>query len=201
MDILVHFCDIYIRILSIWNGYCKLSCIVLDSAIADALSSLKLGDLILKSEQVKAINLLSQGHDVFVWFPTGYGKSICYQVLPFVFDRLLGRSESPSVDQSVVLVVSPLVSLMVDQVKSLRARGVGAAIISSNRGIDRSLVATDCGIGSGSYRILYSAPEALVGDHGSSWTKVLLSPPVCNTLVATLYCCRRGSLCLQMVRK
>ncbi len=87
------------------------SSIDIHSAIAEALTSL--GDLTLKPEQVKAIKLLSQGHDVFVWFPTGYGKSICYQVLPFVFDRLLGRSESPSIDQSVVLVVSPLVSLMV----------------------------------------------------------------------------------------
>ncbi len=65
--------------------------------------------------------------------------------------------------------------------KSLRARGVSAAII---RGMDSSLVATDCDISSGSYKILYSAPEALVGEHGSSWTKVLLSPPVCNTLVS-----------------
>jgi len=45
-----------------------------------------------------------------VWFPTGYGKSICYQLLPFVFDVMLGRTNAPLIDRSVVLVVSPLVS-------------------------------------------------------------------------------------------
>ena len=42
--------------------------------------------------------------------PYGYGKSICYQPLPFVFDVKLGRTNAPLVDRSVVLVVSPLVS-------------------------------------------------------------------------------------------
>jgi len=42
----------------------------------------------------------------------GYGKSICYQLLPFVFDVMikLGRTNAPLVDRSVVLVISPLVS-------------------------------------------------------------------------------------------
>jgi len=59
---------------------------------------------------VEAVKLLSEGKDVFVWFPTGYGKSICYQLLPFVFDVKLGRTNAPLIDRSVVLVISPLVS-------------------------------------------------------------------------------------------
>jgi len=43
-----------------------------------------------------------------VWFPTGYGKSICYQLLPFVFDVKLGRTNAPLVDRSVVLVIFSL---------------------------------------------------------------------------------------------
>ena len=66
--------------------------------------------LCLKDQQVKAVKLLSEGKDVFVWLPTGYGKSICYQLLPFVFDVKLGRTNAPLVDRSVVLVISPLVS-------------------------------------------------------------------------------------------
>ena len=50
----------------------------------------------------------------------GFGKSICYEVLPFMFDKNLGT------DNSLVIVVSPLVSLMVDQVRSLRSRSVKA---------------------------------------------------------------------------
>jgi len=41
---------------------------------------------------------------------TSYGKSIRYQVLPFVFDVKLGRTNTPLVDKSVVLVIFPLVS-------------------------------------------------------------------------------------------
>ena len=60
--------------------------------------------LSLKDQQVEAVKLLSEGKGVFVWFPTGYGKSICYQLLPFVFDVKLGRTNDPLVDRSVVLV-------------------------------------------------------------------------------------------------
>ena len=41
---------------------------------------------------------------------TGYGKSICYQLLPFIFDVKPGRTNTPLVDRSVVRVISPLVS-------------------------------------------------------------------------------------------
>ena len=50
----------------------------------------------LKDQQVEAVKLLSEGEDVFVWFPTDYGKSICYQLLPFVFDIKLGRTNQGS---------------------------------------------------------------------------------------------------------
>ena len=49
---------------------------------------------------------------VFLWLPTGFGKSICFEFLPFVVDFKLGRVDTES---SSVIVVSSLVSLMVDQ--------------------------------------------------------------------------------------
>ncbi len=60
-----------------------------------------------------------------------------------------------------LLIVSPLVSLMIDQVRSLNNR---AAILSSNKGIDKDLVATAKEVSSGKYFLLYTAPEAVV-DH------------------------------------
>ena len=81
-----------------------------DRALAYSLSCVKQEVLSLKDQQVEAVKLLSEGKDVFIWFPTGYGKSICYQLLPFVFDVKLGRTNAPLVDRSVVLVISPLVS-------------------------------------------------------------------------------------------
>jgi len=90
----------------------------------------------LKTEQRDCIKYLYEGKDVFLWLPTGFGKSLCYEVLPFVLDDMLGRHGS------VVIVISPLVSLMVDQVQSLRQRSVNAAIMSSGN-VDRELMVTD----------------------------------------------------------
>ena len=53
--------------------------------------------------------------------------SICYEALPFLFDFKLKRTSSVD-NRSTVVVVSPLISLMTDQVTSLRQRGVSAVI-------------------------------------------------------------------------
>ncbi len=56
--------------------------------------------------------------------------------------------------------------LMIDQVRSLNNRSVSAAaILSSNKGIDKDLVATAKEVSSGKYFLLYTAPEAVVEDH------------------------------------
>ena len=82
----------------------------------------------LKAGQLDAIKCICDGKDVFLWLPTGFGKSICYETLPFVF--IYKHSDCrTSGGCSIVLVVSPLVSLMVDQFTSLRSCGVSAAII------------------------------------------------------------------------
>ena len=97
-------------------------------------------------------------------------------------DYKLGRTKGPLVARSVVLIISPLVSLMIDQVRSLNTRGVSAAILSSNKGIDRSLVATNKDVSDGKYRLLFTAPEAVVEDH--RWRMLLLEPPLNSSLVA-----------------
>ena len=63
----------------------------------------------LKPLQREAIRAFITGNDVFVSLPTGYGKSLCFVLLPLVFDRILGRSGS------IVLCISPLTSLMMEQ--------------------------------------------------------------------------------------
>ena len=90
---------------------------------------------------------------MFLWLPTGFGKSVCYEVLPFVFDDKLGK------DNSVVIVVSPLISLMIDHVQSLRRRSVRAAIMSSGSKADKEFLATDDDICDA--RVLFCAPEAI----------------------------------------
>lgn len=48
----------------------------------------------LKPEHKESIKYFVDGKDVFLWLPTGFGKSICYEVLPFMFDKKLGRDNS-----------------------------------------------------------------------------------------------------------
>ena len=68
------------------------------------------------------------GRDVFVSLPTGGGKSLCYCLLPKAFDILRGTS-SCSKTQSIAIVVSPLVSLMIDQVRHITERNVSAVYV------------------------------------------------------------------------
>ena len=62
--------------------------------------------------------------DVFLNLATGYGKSLIYQALPFVYDLILGAAGH------IVVVVSPLINLMKDQVDKLANLGILAASLS-----------------------------------------------------------------------
>ena len=66
----------------------------------------------LKEEQRKVLCSFVGDEDVFAVLPTGYSKSLCYQCLPFIFDSL--RTDGL---QSIVLVISPLVAIIKDQVR------------------------------------------------------------------------------------
>ena len=100
-----------------------------DLAVEYALSQLGQGGITLRQSQKEAIKAVYEGRDASVWLPTGYGKSLCYQCLPYLLDYKLGKVNSAAVNQRVVMVVSPLVSLMVDQESKLRRNGVQAAIL------------------------------------------------------------------------
>ena len=79
----------------------------------------------MKKEQEESIIEFVKGRDVFVSFPTCFEKSLCYILLPSVFDRL-----SKVERKSIALVVSPLVALMQDQVAAITAMGISAALIT-----------------------------------------------------------------------
>ena len=71
----------------------------------------KLGLSALKPEQEQAIKNFVRGKDVFVCLPTGYGESVCFTMLPFVYDHLRRAADGTS----IVICVAPLQSLMMDQ--------------------------------------------------------------------------------------
>lgn len=115
----------------------------------------------LKVEQLSAIEGIYCGKDVFVWLPTGYGKSLCYQALPFLLDYKRGLSQSQ--ESSLVIVVSPLIALMIDQTTSLRSRQVKCSIIASSvpkDSISKNLMATDSSLLTDS--LLFCTPESLI---------------------------------------
>ena len=69
----------------------------------------------LKPEQLQAICHVYDGKDGFLWMPTEFGRSVCYETLPFLFDHTERSSTScSSANSSVVLVVSPLWSFQVE---------------------------------------------------------------------------------------
>ena len=94
-----------------------------DSLVADSFtSSLTLfGYTSVKPIQLEAVHELLSGRSVLVTVPTGYGKSFIYQVLPFCASSILNPSRSPGDVTTTVLVISPLVALMHDQVERLTA--------------------------------------------------------------------------------
>ena len=67
----------------------------------------------LKDEQKTVLTKFILGNDVFAMLPTGFGKSMCYACLPRVFDSLLRATNS------IVVVITPLTSIMKEQVNSL----------------------------------------------------------------------------------
>ncbi len=95
--------------------------------------------------QREIIDDLLRGEDAFVLMPTGGGKSLCYQ-LP-----ALHR-------QGVALVVSPLISLMKDQVDALRANGVRAAMLNSSLEVSEQ-ASVQHALNAGELDLLYVAPE------------------------------------------
>src|SRR5688500_17502829 len=98
--------------------------------------------------------------DSVVVLPTGGGKSLCFQAPALVGPGL-------------ALVVSPLISLMKDQVDTLVGNGVAAACYNSALGADEK-AAVIAGLRDNRYRLLYVSPERLVGE-GNDWFLSLLS--------------------------
>ncbi len=125
----------------------------------------------LRTLQREAVTSVLDGRDTLLVLPTGGGKSVCYQLPPLVRDR-------------PAIVLSPLVSLMKDQVDSLRASGVPAAALhgllddAEKRDVLREFV-------HGRIPVLYLAPERLAL---GSLTSILSAAEPCLIAIDEAHC-------------
>ena len=124
--------------------------------------------------QREAMEAILEGRDSVTVLPTGGGKSLCFQA-----PALLRTG--------VAVVVSPLISLMKDQVDTLVGNGVPAALFNSSLSLDEKddVVA---GLRAGRYRLLYVSPERLVGEGSEAFLRLLSSCGVSFIAVDEAHC-------------
>ena len=114
--------------------------------------------------QEGVIEALLSGRDALAVMPTGAGKSLCYQIPGIVLDGL-------------TLVISPLVSLMGDQVRALIDAGVSGAYLNSTLTPGQQATVLQRALG-GAYRIMYVAPERLSDERFCAFTRQARIPLV-----------------------
>ena len=103
-----------------------------------------------RQNQEEIIRHVTAGHDALVLMPTGGGKSICYQIPALTLP-------------GTAVIISPLISLMKDQVETLRANGIEAEALNSSNNSDQALlIRRKCM--SGSMKILYISPERVLSE-------------------------------------
>ncbi|WP_343330572.1 DNA helicase RecQ [Polaribacter staleyi] len=108
--------------------------------------------------QEEIIDRTLEGKDSFVLMPTGGGKSICFQIPALIFD-------------GITIVVSPLISLMKDQVQALKANGIKADFFNSSNSTQEENEVINKAI-NGEIQLLYLSPEKLISV-SNTWLKEL----------------------------
>jgi ATP-dependent DNA helicase RecQ len=128
----------------------------------------------LRPLQREAMEAVLGGRDSVVVLPTGGGKSLCFQAPAAARDGL-------------AVVVSPLISLMKDQVDGLVANGVSAGLYNSALGAREKALVLEA-LRSGRYRLLYVSPERLVGEGGTAFLSMLAQTGVHSVAVDEAHC-------------
>jgi ATP-dependent DNA helicase RecQ len=143
------------------------------SALQDAIARYW-GYTTFRPLQREAMDAVLAGRDSIVVLPTGGGKSLCFQAPAVVHSGL-------------ALIVSPLISLMKDQVDTLVGNGVPAALYNSSLDADEK-AAVVAGLREGRYRLLYVSPERLVGEGSDGFLALLSSCRISFVAVDEAHC-------------
>ena len=142
------------------------------SVISDAASSV--GYSTLKNEQIRAIEAFVGGKDVFISLPTGYGKSLCFALLPRVFDMIRGVDKA-----SIPIIISPLISLMQDQVTNFNQKGISSVCVSDKQTTSKE---SRRNILKGGYQLIFMSPEFLFCN--LDWRRMLSTDIYMKNLIA-----------------
>ena len=124
--------------------------------------------------QREAMDAVLANRDTLLVLPTGGGKSLCFQAPALLRDGL-------------AIVVSPLISLMKDQVDTLVSNGVAAACYNSAMPSDQKADVAR-GVREGRFRLLYVAPERLVGEGSDGFLNLVASQPISFVAVDEAHC-------------
>jgi RecQ family ATP-dependent DNA helicase len=104
-----------------------------------------------KQNQYKIIHSIIRGIDILAILPTGYGKSLCFQIIPLLTDKL-------------IICVSPLVALMEDQQSILRSLNISCCCWNSQLS-KKEKIQMEKNLIEGVYKILYITPESMVSSY------------------------------------
>ena len=124
-----------------------------------------------RAGQEEVVSAILSGRDVMAVMPTGAGKSLCYQIPALVLP-------------GITIVVSPLISLMRDQVGALLQSGVRAAYLNSSLTPRQHALAL-ANARKGVYRIIYVAPERLLTE---SFLSFAMEAPIAQVVVDEAHC-------------
>ncbi len=123
------------------------------------------------------VRFIKERRDVFVNLPTGFGKSIIFQALPLIMDYLFNEQIDQDGQGYIVAVVSPLLYLIAEQVKSLMDLGIQAVNLSDVESEDdRRQVERGC------FSVVYGTPEAWLLNQ--RWHDMLTNPTYSSKLCA-----------------
>ncbi|WP_066889195.1 DNA helicase RecQ [Clostridium nigeriense] len=121
--------------------------------------------------QEKIIDEILNGRDVLAIMPTGGGKSLCYQVPALILD-------------GITIVISPLISLMKDQVDTLNLMGINSAFLNSSLSTYEFNEVIN-GIVNNKYKIIYVAPERL---HSNEFITVITQAKISQLAIDEAHC-------------
>ncbi len=163
----------------------------LDSRFQEAFDFIKFAFNIdsLYQDQTELIKVFCNGKNIFFNAPTGYGKSLVFQSLPWVFDIV----HEQTIGFSTLIVISPLRSLIEDQCLGLKEAGISCIALygdnTSNPGNNENehQDETDifCNVREGHYSLVYATPECMLGKN--SWRKIKSSEEFRDHCIGVVY--------------